>query len=87
MQQGMFEFPLVFLQPYVHPRSVAATRLQIVAEKLEEVSKKGSQQAVDKLYGSFLMESRNLKTSIAALAEQTINVESLDKLSRSVLQQ
>ena len=70
-----------------HPRSVAATRLQIVAEKLEEACKKNSPQMVDKLYGSFLMESRNLKTSIASLGEHTMNVENLDKYSSLALTQ
>jgi hypothetical protein len=64
---------------------VAATRLQVVAEKLEEACKKNSPQMVDKLYGSFLMETRNLKTSIANLAEHSMNVESLDKYSSLAL--
>lgn len=57
---------------------MAATRLQLVSEKLEEKCKSGEASKIDKLYGSFLMEARNLKAAIAKLAEQTLNVDSVD---------
>ena len=64
---------------------MAAIRLQIVAEKLEEKCKTADSSKIDKLYGSFLMEVRYLKTAIAQLAEQTLNLENIDKFRSCLL--
>jgi HPt (histidine-containing phosphotransfer) domain-containing protein len=59
--------------------SIAAPKLQIAAEKLEEVITKGQTGVpLDKAYGNFLAEARYVKMSISKITENTMNLNGVE---------